>query len=190
MHIGCLEQMMGDLHLIRDRPDDMRADMSPVIESFQPSPHPRPFILHEPGGIVLAAACPAPPAEIHGRGLGIDPLFDFDGAGAVVEFVGDVGGLGGDVADLANEGDLLDFDVVDFELGVGMRLGGVEDLFDGAGAEGVFRLADVSLVERRGGGFSTLSVGKEERRVGWEITLFGCEPPCDPDMKPPPPAPP
>lgn len=78
-------------------------------------------------------------------------MFDFDGAGAVVEFVGDVGGLGGDVADLADEGDLLDFDVVDFELGVGMRLGGVEDLFDGAGAEGVFRLADVSLVERRGG---------------------------------------
>ena len=151
MHIGCLEQMMGDLHLIRDRPDDMRADMSPVIESFQPSPHPRPFIFHEPGGIVLAAASPAPRAEIHGRGLGIDPLFDFDGAGAVVEFVGDVGGLGGDVADLADEGDLLDFDVVDFELGVGMRLGGVEDLFDGAGAEGVFRLADVSLVERRGG---------------------------------------
>lgn len=125
---------MGDLHLIRDRPDDMRADMSPVVESFQSAPHPRPFILHEPG--IVLAACPA--AEIHGRGLGIDPLLYFDRAGAVVEFVGDVGGLGGDVADLADEGDLLDFDVVDFELGVGMRLGGVEDLFDGAGAEGVF----------------------------------------------------
>lgn len=97
-------------------------------------------------------------------------MFDFDGAGAVVEFVGDVGGLGGDVADLADEGELLDFDVVDFELGVGMRLGGVEDLFDGAGAEGVFRLADVSLVKRRGG-FNATSVG---RKSVWEDGRLPC----------------
>lgn len=77
-------------------------------------------------------------------------MFYFDRAGAVVEFVCDVGGLGGNVTDLSDECDLLDFNVVDFELGVGMRLCGVEDLFDGAGAEGVFRLAYVSLVERMG----------------------------------------
>lgn len=77
-------------------------------------------------------------------------MFYFDRAGAVVEFVCDVGGLGGDVPDLSDECDLLDFDVVDFEFGVGMRLCGVEDLFDRAGAEGVFRLAYVSLSGKNG----------------------------------------
>lgn len=36
-------------------------------------------------------------------------MLDFDDAGAVVELIGCVGGLGGDVADLSDEGYLLFF---------------------------------------------------------------------------------
>ncbi len=77
----------------------MRAHMSSIVEGLQPAPNPRPFILHE-SGVVLAIAS----LKVHIRCFGIDPLLDFDGAGAVVKFVCDVGGLGGDVADLADEG--------------------------------------------------------------------------------------
>lgn len=45
--------------------------------------------------------------------------------------------MGADVADLTYEGKLLDFDIVDFEISVRVRLAGVEDLFYGAGAEGL-----------------------------------------------------
>jgi hypothetical protein len=38
-------------------------------------------------------------------------LFDFHRAGAIIEFVGDVGGLDGDVADLTDKGYLVWRDV-------------------------------------------------------------------------------
>lgn len=121
----------------------MRAHMSSIVERLQTSPHPRPLILHQ---IVLRGFV-AGISHIHRVvGFSIDPLLDFHGAGAIVEFVGDVCGLCADVADLADKGQLLDFDIVDLEVGVGVRLGGVEDLFYGAGAEGF--AADAALARR------------------------------------------
>ena len=45
---------------------------------------------------------------VSGGRVAVDPLLYFDEAGAVVEFVGYVCGLGGDGADLADKGDLRD----------------------------------------------------------------------------------
>ena len=103
------EKVCVDLVHIGQRSDDMCAYMAFIVEGFQSSPYPRPtvrFQLRFRGRVVV----------------GVDPLFYFDGTGAVVHFVGDVCGLGGYVAYLADEGDLGYFDVVDLEFGVWVRL--------------------------------------------------------------------
>lgn len=68
-------------------------------------------------------------------------MLHFDSAAAVIEAVGYVGGLGADVADCADEGDLGYVCAVDSEVCVWMGLLGVEDLFDVAWSEGVFAIA-------------------------------------------------
>jgi hypothetical protein len=71
----------------------------------------------------------------------VDPLFGFDFAGAVVEFVCYVCALCGDVADLADTVDGSDVCAIDLERCFGVCLGCVEDLFDGYWSEGwVFAL--------------------------------------------------
>lgn len=71
----------------------------------------------------------------------VDPLFGFDFAGAVVEFVRYVCALCGDVTDLANAVDGSDVCTVDLEGCFGVCLGCFEDLFDGYWSEGwVFAL--------------------------------------------------
>lgn len=66
----------------------------------------------------------------------IDLFFYFDLVGVVVDFECDIGGLGGDVVNLVNEGDLGDFGVVDFEVVVCEGFFGINDLFDGDRMEG------------------------------------------------------
>ena len=71
----------------------------------------------------------------------VDPLFGFDFAGAVVDFVRYICALCGDVADLADTVDRSDICAVDLEGGFGVCLGSVEDLFDRDWSEGwVFAL--------------------------------------------------
>jgi hypothetical protein len=67
--------------------------------------------------------------------VGVDPLLDVDDARAVVEPVGDVGGLRADLPYLPDDGDLCDRVAVDGEVGAGVGLLEVEELFDGYGAE-------------------------------------------------------
>ncbi len=81
----------------------MRTNVSSVVECFQTSPDTSPFVDYK--------------FRFRGRrgvghfacSVGVNPLLDFNGAGAVVEFVGYVRGLRGDVADLADEGELYIF---------------------------------------------------------------------------------
>lgn len=98
MHVRGLEQVVRDFHFVRNGADDVGADVAFVVKGLEAAPDAGVFVLDQfwflrVGGVV-------------GGGVDVDPLFYFDGAGAVVEFVGNVGGLGGDVADLADEGDL------------------------------------------------------------------------------------
>ena len=179
--------MILNLHLICHRPNNVGAHMAAIVKRLQPPPHSRPLILHQLAGRFICRV-----ANVHGSsGVGVDPLFYLDGSRAVVELVGDVCGLGADVADLAEEGDLGDFDVVDFEVGVWVRLGGVEDLFDGAGPEGVF------VVGALGGQDVNLrwELGWDESGKGWkDVITFLAEldwdPPWEPPINPPPPIPP
>ena len=76
--------------------------MAFVVEGLQPAPDTCPFVLDEFGLRDCGVG-----HGVHGS-VGVDPLFDFYCAGAVVEFVGYVCGLGGDVADLADERHLVD----------------------------------------------------------------------------------
>ena len=99
--------MVCDLHLVGDGADDVGAHMATVVEGFEPAPYACPLVLDQfrfsaegVGGVVEA-----------GGAVGVNPLFHFDGASAVVEFVGNVGSLGGDVADLADECELIFQDV-------------------------------------------------------------------------------
>lgn len=89
---------MGDFHFIGDGADDVGADVALVVEGLEAAPDAGVVVFDEFGFLGIGG--------IVGGGVDVDPLFYFDGAGAVVELVGDVGGLGGDVADLADEGDL------------------------------------------------------------------------------------
>ena len=96
------QEVIRNLHLVRDGSDDVGADVPFVVESLEAAPDARPFVLDElrfrGAGVVVGG--------VHG-GVGVDPLLHFYGAGAVVELVGYVCGLGGYVADLADEGDLF-----------------------------------------------------------------------------------
>ena len=72
-----------------------------IVESLQPAPDTCPFVIDE----FWLCDCGVGHG-VHGS-IGVDPLFHLYCAGAVVEFVGYVCGLGGYVADLADERDLL-----------------------------------------------------------------------------------
>lgn len=115
--------MIVDLVEVRHRPDNVRTDMALIGEALQASPHAHMRVQLELGvGVVLL---------VH-----VDPLLDFDLAGAVVDLERDVGGLRVDVADLSHERDLRDGRVVDLEIGARVGLFCFEDLLDGDGAEG------------------------------------------------------
>ena len=98
VHVCGFEEVVGYFHLVYYRPDNVGTDMAFVIESLQPAPDACVFVLGKLRFLRVGG--------VRGGGVDVDPLFHLDGAGAVVEFVGDVGGLGADVADLADEGDL------------------------------------------------------------------------------------
>ena len=82
----------------------MGSDVAFIVESLQAAPDTGPFVLDELwfrwGGVR---------GGVHSS-IGVDPLFHFYGAGAVVEFVGYVCCLRGYVADLADERDLSNID--------------------------------------------------------------------------------
>lgn len=123
VHGRGFEEVVGDFVLVVDGADDVRADVAFVVEGFHAAPDAGPF-----ADLQLALAGDGVAELVVLGRVGVDPLFDFDGAGAVVELVGHVRGLGGDVADLADEGDLRDLGAFDGEFGVGVWLGGGEDL--------------------------------------------------------------
>ncbi len=133
---------MIDLIQIRNRSNDMRTNMSPVVKRLQPAPNLGISVLHE---------LRLPPFTFHvhpvvcGRSVRVYPLLHFDYAGAIIELVGYVCRLGADVADLADECDLGYFGAVDLEVCVWMGLLSVEDLFDRAGAEGIFAVAGLEF---------------------------------------------
>ena len=151
VHVRGFEEVVGDFHLVCYRPDNVGTDMSLVIERLQPAPDACVFILSKLRFLRVGG--------VRGGGVDVDPLFHLDGAGAVVELVGDVGGLGADVTDLADEGDLHYFDVVDAEFAFFVRLTGFKDLFYGDGAEGFSAVG--GLWEISWGAFA------EEWKKGW-----------------------
>jgi len=170
MDVRRLEQVVLDLIVVRQRADDVGVDVAFVVEGPQAAPHADVGVLDEARPVDAAGG---------GGGVGVGggavvrvgprprPQLDFEGAGAVVELVMGVGGLDGDVADLADEGklrvsggfwlagmrgvglgaglgpkrgmaDLGYFDAIDFELAVWVWLLRVDDLLDRDGSEGVF----------------------------------------------------
>jgi len=98
VHVCGFEKVVCDFHFIGDRANDVGADVALVVEGLEAAPDAGVVVFNEFWFLVFGG--------VVGGGVDVDPLFYFDSAGAVVEFVGDVGGLGGDVADLADEGNL------------------------------------------------------------------------------------
>lgn len=81
----------------------MGTDVAAVVEGFEPAPDARPLVFDQfwfstDGAARVVEACAV---------AGVDPLFHFNRAGAVIQLVGYVGGLGGDVADLTDKCDLI-----------------------------------------------------------------------------------
>lgn len=146
--------MVCDFILVPDWSYDMRAYMSPPSKSLDTAPCPSPIVLYQFRFVATAffyrraAVC-------------IYPLLYFYRSCPIIEFVGYVGGLGRDVPDLADKGYLKAppglggsgpsahcclqprgakrylgyFNFVYGEVGVGVRLGGVENLHYGDGSE-------------------------------------------------------
>lgn len=99
MHVSRFKQVVCDFHLIGDGAYDVRTHVAPVVERFQLSPDASPFIFHQfwfgghrSGGVINRRTI-----------IGVDPLFDFNDASAIVEFVGYICSLDRHVADLADE---------------------------------------------------------------------------------------
>lgn len=108
--------MVIDLVEIRDGSDEMRAEVSLAVVILQLAGHTYVLALAGEGfGVVRV-------------GVRVGPLLDFDEAGAVVEFVGCVGGLGGDGLDLPDDGYGGYVDRVDYEGCFGVGEGAAEGL--------------------------------------------------------------
>jgi hypothetical protein len=93
MHHRRLEQVIVNLIRVLDRANEVRAQVALVAEGLEAAP--RAYVRVLDDGRFVRGVC-----------FRVDPDFDFDGAGAVVEAVGYVCGLLGDVADLADYCDL------------------------------------------------------------------------------------
>lgn len=120
--VGGLELVVVDLVEAVDGADKMGADVALLTESLEAAPDAHPLI-----GLVL------------GVGIllfvGVDPLLDIDGAGAIIETVRDVGLLRVDGSHLTHDGHLRDGVTVDEKVGSGISLLKVEELLDGHGAQ-------------------------------------------------------
>jgi hypothetical protein len=112
--------MIVDLVEVCHGSDNMRTDMTLVIEGLETAPNTNVGLeLETRVGIVLL--------------IDIDPLLDLNRSGAIFDLEGDICRLGLDVANLSDECDLGHGGTVDFEVGAGVGLFGVEDLLDGDG---------------------------------------------------------
>lgn len=103
MDCGRIQQVVVNLIVVRDRSDDMCANVFLIVEGLQLAPHSAIRVFDEFRFRVIAVA-----HLISGRHLTIVPLLDFDDACAIVNFVCDVCSLCTDVPNLADEGDLLE----------------------------------------------------------------------------------
>ena len=67
VHVCRFEEVVCDVHLVRDGPDDVRADVSLVVEGLQPAPDAGPFVFCELGlgGGGPAAAAAADAVDVH-----------------------------------------------------------------------------------------------------------------------------
>lgn len=86
--------MHVDLVEVGDGADDVGTDVALVVEGLEAA-------VDSHVGVLLKRRF----SRLGGR-VAVDPLLHFNEACAVVEFVGYICGLGGDGADLADEGDL------------------------------------------------------------------------------------
>lgn len=141
MHGCSFKEVVVQLVDVCDRAYDVGANMSFVIKRLQPPPHFSIVVL------LQLAVCSAVGPRVR-----IDPLLHLHRSRAVVQLVRYIRRLRADIADLAHEGDLGDFGAVDLEVCVGVGLLGIEDLLDGAGAEGVFAVVAFAAW---GGGLGT-----------------------------------
>ena len=92
MHSRRLKQMVVDLVAVCHRTDQVRGDVALAVEGLQTAPDAQVLPFFRLGLCVCLV------------GICVYPLLYFDYAGAVVDFVGCVCGLGGDGVDLADEG--------------------------------------------------------------------------------------
>ena len=92
--------MIVDFVVVCDRPYDMSANVSLIVECLQSSPDTAIAIFHQFRLVVCV--------HLILIRIGIDPLFHLDKSSSIVHFVCDICRLGADASNLANEGDLGD----------------------------------------------------------------------------------
>ena len=94
MRVRRFEQMVLDLIVVCQRTDDVGADVAFVVEGLEAAPDAGVGVFDEArfGGVGAVGGVHA--GREVAAGLGVDPEFDLHCAGAVVEFVGYVCGLG------------------------------------------------------------------------------------------------
>lgn len=124
VHVESLELVVVDLIEVWDGAHKVGADVALAVEGLEAAPDAYVLVQRVFGLQVILL-------------VGVDPLFDVDGARAVIQAVGDVGLLRVDGADLAHDSDLCDGVVVDGEVGAGVGFFEIKELFDGYGAEGL-----------------------------------------------------
>jgi hypothetical protein len=86
------KQVVIDLVEVGDGADVVCCDVALVVEGFEAAPDAKVLSFF---GLWLC---------VRGVSVAVDPLLDVDEAGAIVDFVGCIGGLGLDGVDLADEG--------------------------------------------------------------------------------------
>lgn len=133
--------MVVDFVEVLDGSNDMSTNMSFAVKSLHSSPYSAVSILFQFRFCWVECV-----HLILIRLLAIHPLLDFDDACPIVDFVGYVGGLCGDVANLSYEGDLTNVVAIYLEVCVWVWLVCIKGLLDGDGSDGVLAIC----LQRRG----------------------------------------
>src|SRR4051794_18836494 len=91
--------MIIDLVVVGDRSNNMSTNVSFVVECFESAPHSAVCILDQFCFVHVFW-----PLWVRGRGIAVNPLFYFNRACPIIDFVGDIGSLRAGIPYLANKG--------------------------------------------------------------------------------------
>src|ERR1700722_796135 len=153
MYCGGFKEVIMDLVVVCDRSNDMSTNVSFAVECFESAPNSAICILDQFYFVHVFCV-----AWVRGSGITVNPLFYFNRACPIIDFVGDIGDLRADIPYLANKGYLqsyqyqtspnlapwaylADYIAIHLEVCIWMRLLRINELLDCNRSDCIFAVA-------------------------------------------------